>query len=146
MSAGKRLAIGGFVVFAVTAYMAYVGGASSWKYYVTADECARDASSLAGKRVRVSGQVEPGTLQIAPDRSQARFSLAGTQDLLGVICRCQIPDNLAEGVDVVVEGQLGPDSQLVGEKLLTRCASKYESEPASVARTASSETRARQTR
>ena len=134
MTTSKRLALGGIIVFAVTAYMAYVGASTSWKYYVTADECVDDAVTLAHQRVRVSGRVDPGSLQITPDRSQAHFSLAGTHNSLHVVCRCLIPDNLAEGMEVVVEGRLDSGGLLCGEKVLTRCASKYESVETSVAK------------
>jgi cytochrome c-type biogenesis protein CcmE len=127
MTAGKRLAVGGVIVFAVTTYMAYVGASTSWKYYVTADECVDEAATLAHQRVRVSGRVEPGSLHITPDRSQDRFALAGTSHSLRAVCPCLIPDNLAEGMEVVVEGRLDASGRLHGEKVLTRCASKYES-------------------
>jgi len=57
MQTGKRLLLGGLVVAGVTAYMAYVGASSSWQYYVTADECLINKTSLAGTRVRVSGKI-----------------------------------------------------------------------------------------
>jgi cytochrome c-type biogenesis protein CcmE len=38
-----------------------------------------------------------------------------------------VPDNLTEGIEVVVEGKLGADGTLRGDKLLTKCASKYAS-------------------
>jgi cytochrome c-type biogenesis protein CcmE len=36
-----------------------------------------------------------------------------------------VPDNLTEGIDVVVEGTLQQD-RFHGHKVITRCASKYE--------------------
>src|SRR5438093_876374 len=71
MTTGTRLAIGGAVVASVTGYMAYLGAASSWQYYVTVDECAAGASSLVGHPLRVSGRVVPSTLQINDIRSHA---------------------------------------------------------------------------
>ena len=127
MTAGTRLALGGIVVVAATAYMAYVGASDSWKYYLTVDECVAGAGQFMGQRVRVSGQVAADTLQIADDRSQADFSLAGSQGEVQVVCRGLLPDNLAEGCEVVVEGRLEPSGLLRGDKVLTRCASKYES-------------------
>jgi cytochrome c-type biogenesis protein CcmE len=37
-----------------------------------------------------------------------------------------LPDNLVEGIDVVVEGTLEKQGRLRGEKVMTRCASKYQ--------------------
>lgn len=127
MTPAVKLALGAGVVVGVTSYMAYVGASASWQYYLTADECVVRAEQLADRRVRVSGGVAPGSLQVATDRSRASFSLQGATDRLRVVCAGPLPDNLAENTEVVVEGRLDPDGVLRGDKLLTRCASKYES-------------------
>jgi len=127
MSTGRKLVIGGIVVAGVTAYMAYLGAASSWQYYLTVDECLADTTVQPGDRIRVNGKVAPGSLQIAAGRGQADFALQGTEAELSVTCSGPLPDNLAEGIDVVVEGRLEDSGRLRGDKVLTRCASKYES-------------------
>jgi cytochrome c-type biogenesis protein CcmE len=40
-----------------------------------------------------------------------------------------LPDNLAEKMAMVVEGRLDDSGTLHGDKVLTRCASKYQSQP-----------------
>lgn len=126
MTTGRKLAIGGMIVAATTVYLACVGVADSWQYYLTADECLNGTHAFAGQRVRVSGKVAPGTLVVAADRSQAHFALAGTRGDLQVACTGRLPDNLAEGIEVVVEGRFEPSGLLCGDTVLTRCASKYE--------------------
>jgi cytochrome c-type biogenesis protein CcmE len=131
VSPGIKLTIGTAVIVVATSYMAYVGASSSWKYYVTADECAARLSEFTGCRLRVSGGVAPGSLQIHADRSQAAFTLIGRDSSLPVICRGLLPDNFAEGAEVVVEGRIEADGVLHGDKVLTKCASKYaEQRPA----------------
>ena len=127
MRPSVKLALGAGIVIGVTSYMAYVGASASWQYYVTADECAARATQLSGSRVRVSGGVAAGSLHVAADRSQASFDLQGATSRLRVVCTGPLPDNLAENIDVVVEGRLEAGGLLRGDKLLTRCASKYES-------------------
>jgi len=127
MSPSVKLALGAGIVVGVTTYMAYVGASASWQYYVTADECAARAVQLADRRVRVSGGVAAGSLQVASDRSRASFDLQGATKRLRVVCTGPLPDNLAEKIDVVVEGRMEAGGLLRGDKLLTRCASKYES-------------------
>ncbi|MFH1267119.1 MAG: cytochrome c maturation protein CcmE [Planctomycetota bacterium] len=128
MTTGWKLAIGGVVVVGTTAYMAYLGAATSWQYYVTVDECLANADALGGARVRVSGKIAPGSLRISSDRSEADFFLEGTEAALRVISSGPVPDNLAEAVDVVAEGRLAGAGLLKADKVLTRCASKYEPE------------------
>ncbi len=130
LTPGRKLAIGGVVIAGAAVYMAYLGASSSWRYYVTAEECLGSADSLVGSRIRVSGKVSPGTLRIGANRRQASFSLAGTQAQLPVECSGIVPDNLVEDMDVVVEGRLEHRDLLRGDKVLTRCASKYRAENA----------------
>jgi cytochrome c-type biogenesis protein CcmE len=105
--------------------MGYRGAATSWQYYLLVDECVRDAESLQGQRLRVSGRVAAGSLAMADDRSKASFILSGPGHTLRVTCAGPLPDNLAEGMDVVVEGRLQSTDCLHGDKIVTRCASKY---------------------
>lgn len=130
MTTGKKLLIAGAVVASVTGYMAYVGASASWQYYVTPDECLSNAAQFAGHRIRVNGTVVPGSMQIAPDRRHATFSLVGSQGNLQVSCTGSLPDDLARPGEVVVEGRLDESLVLRGDKVLTRCASKYESQGA----------------
>ena len=108
--------------------MAYLGTTASWQYYLTVDECLSDASELATQRMRVNGKVAVGSLQITPDRQRATFQLCGTNSKLPVNCTGPLPDNLAEDMEVVVEGRLDETGRLQGDQVLTRCASKYETQ------------------
>ena len=128
MTTGKKLAIGGVMVAAVTGYMAYVGASTSWQYYLGVDQCLADGRSLIGQPIRVSGKVARGSLWIAADRTKASFCLKGSSASLAVVCPGPPPDNLAEDIDVVVEGRLEDVDVLRAEKVLTRCASKYRSQ------------------
>lgn len=125
---GRKLIVGAAVIVAVTAYMAYLGGSASWQYYLTADECLQQGGSLVGSRVRISGPVAPGTLQVTGGRTEAQFALEAETGLVHVIYSGTLPDNFAEGREVVVEGQLEKPSFLQADLLMTRCASKYKAE------------------
>ena len=126
MTAGKRLALFGAALAGLTAGIAYLSASSSWRYYATVDECLPNLGSFASQRIRVSGKVAVGTLQIAKDRKRATFSLHGSAGDLPVVCDGLVPDNLTEDREVVVEGSLDSSGVLQGDKVLTQCASKYE--------------------
>ena len=125
MSPGLKLTAGALLMAAAIGYLAYLGAASSWQYYLSVDEAVADATHIEGKRIRVSGRVRTGSLTIVDDRRQATFELAGELHTLHATCRCTLPDNLAEDIDVVVEGTLQADG-IHGDKVITRCASKYQ--------------------
>ena len=145
MSIGKKLALAGLVVAGVTVYMAYLGASSSWQYYMTVRECVENAKGSAGRRIRVSGSIAPGSLVIAADRQEARFTLTESGSFLPVVCDGPLPDDLSpdKTADVVVEGRLEGGCTFRGDKLITRCASKYDAKqkrPETVADQRSGET------
>jgi cytochrome c-type biogenesis protein CcmE len=132
MSPGVKLAVGLLVVGTAIGYLGYLGAASSWQYYLTVDEAAADATGLEGQRIRVSGHVTAGSLAVAIDRGQAKFDLAGERRRLHVTCLGPLPDNLAEDIDVVVEGSF-QGGEFHADKVVTRCASKYQPKDAAFA-------------
>ena len=97
---------------------------------MTVKECVENAPEVAGRRIRVSGTIVPGSLVIAPDRQEARFSLSEEGRNLPVVCKGPLPDDLSPGkaMEVVVEGRLEDSCTLHGEKLITKCASKYSAQ------------------
>ena len=129
MNPVSKLYVGGVVVILASTYLAYLGASSSWQFYVTVDELVADIESFYEHRIRVSGRVAPASLRVASNRSQGAFLLEGTQSAVEVEFTGPVADNLAEGVDVVVEGQMRKAGIVQGDKVLTRCASKYASTP-----------------
>ncbi len=127
MTATHRLCVGGIVIATATAYLAYLGASSSWQYYLSVDELMADETSFRDCRLRISGKVAPGSLHIASDRSQGALVLQGAASKLAVEFSGTIPDNLAEGIEVVVEGHMQSAGIVQATKVLTRCASKYSS-------------------
>ena len=112
---------------ASAAYFGTLGAASSWQYYLTVDEAVEQSQVIRASKVRVNGTVASNSLRIADDRKSAEFVLEGLSAQLPVRSSGFVPDNLAEGVEVVVEGRLQEDLVFKGDNVLTRCASKYAS-------------------
>lgn len=126
MTAGRKLVLLGLVLVGATAWFAWQGASGSWQYYLTVDEFLAQAPTLGDVRVRLGGRVAGGSLEIGADRRRAAFELEGTGRRLPVHYAGIVPDNLAEGRDVVVEGRRQGDGAFQADRLLTRCASKYE--------------------
>jgi cytochrome c-type biogenesis protein CcmE len=137
-NAEKKLLIAAVMVTCVIGYMAFVGGSTTWQYYLTVEECRTEGPSLFGKRIRVEGTVTPDSLSIAEGRKSAAFTLKGTEQSLSVVCSGPLPDNLAEGMQVVVEGELQRAGWFQGEHVLTKCASKYQAQASGLAHGAGS--------
>lgn len=136
MSPHLKLAIGAATIVGATIYLAYLGASTSWQYYVLVDECARSPAELVGQRIRVSGRVATGSLSIRSDRGEAVFDLQGQVERIRAVCAGPLPDNLTEDIEVVVEGRLTSAGQIEGDRVLTKCASKYQASGASAANSA----------
>jgi cytochrome c-type biogenesis protein CcmE len=121
----KRLLGAVLIVAGTTAYLAYCASSSGWQYYLTVDECLAGGQDLVGTRVRVSGRIAAGSLEVDGQRTTAAFRLAGTDEAVCVRVRGPLPDGLAAEKDVMVEGRITEPGRLEGHKVLTRCASKY---------------------
>jgi cytochrome c-type biogenesis protein CcmE len=133
MTTGRKLAVASTFVAGAIIFLTYLGASESWQYYLTVDECLKDVSLHGGVCLRVNGKVAGGSLQIARDRRQAVFILQGEKKSLAVTFNGTIPDNLAENMDVVVEGRFENETHFQASKILTRCASKYQSKNAASA-------------
>lgn len=127
MRTGQRLVLGAAVIAAVTGYLAYLGAQTSWQYYLTVDECLESAPELRDARMRVHGRILPQTLRFDDHRQRAWFALEGTTGRLQVECQGPLPDNLTDNMEVVVEGRLSGVQALAGDRVMTQCASKYQS-------------------
>jgi cytochrome c-type biogenesis protein CcmE len=127
MTTPRKLALASILVACAIVYLAYLGAAESWQYYLTVDECLTDVSLHSGSRLRINGKVAGGSLEIAPNQRKADFVLQGAKRSLSVTCIGPLPDNLAENMDVVVEGRLEDQTKFHADKVLTRCADKYQS-------------------
>jgi cytochrome c-type biogenesis protein CcmE len=134
MSPLAKLGLGAAIVAAGTTYLAYLGASTSWQYYLLVDECIQNQDELLGHRMRVTGKIAAHSLQFPDEGRKATFVLYGQRSELQVSCRGPLPDNLQEGIDVVVEGTLERGGLLRGEKVMTRCASKYQASPESDSR------------
>lgn len=125
MRANPKFVMGATMIVAAIAYLAYLGASSSWQYYVLVDECMRQPEQWQGKRLRISGQLAEGSLAVDAEQRTVTFVLSGKECRLAVSYHGGLPDNLHEGMDLLVEGSLRGRDGLEAERIITRCASKY---------------------
>jgi cytochrome c-type biogenesis protein CcmE len=120
-----KFVAGGAVIALALAYLAYVSLGTATVYYLTVGELrARGTSSQI---VRVSGTVEPGS--IVRQGTQVRFAVVDAAGRLPVAYSGVVPDIFAENIDVVVEGRYADADLFRATNLLTKCPSRFESDP-----------------
>ncbi len=122
-----KLTVAALALFGAIGYLAWAGIRDGWVYYLQVDEFVKD-SSYHDQRVRVHGLVSTENFQPNPGLLLAHFDLLGETQLLRINYSGVVPDLFQADQDVVVEGRLDENEVFQADILMTKCASKYESE------------------
>jgi cytochrome c-type biogenesis protein CcmE len=106
------------------------GGISETKtYYKTVAELDQMGNRALEKRLRVGGDVEPGSIVrkgrdvsfvLTQDQMKLRVVYSGSEPL---------PDTFRDGAQALADGKIGPDGVFHASKIQAKCASKYEAKP-----------------
>jgi len=107
-----------------------VGGVKDTKtYYKTIPELERMGRSAQGQRLRVGGDVQPGS--IVKNGVQVAFILHQGAKKLNVVYSGgdPLPDTFKDNAQALADGRLGPDGVFEANKIQAKCASKYEAKP-----------------
>ena len=123
----KRFLIGGLIVFLAVGYLGFMGFRASATYYYEVGELLAQGSSTYGERVRVNGQVAPGSLEQESVGGILRFTMIDidTEESLPVVYQGVVPDTFKVGNEVVVEGALNSDGVFQASTLMPKCPSRY---------------------
>jgi cytochrome c-type biogenesis protein CcmE len=106
-------------------YLAFTGVEESKSYYVTIAELRKMGDDAYSKRLRVAGNVVPGSIQ--RQGSKIRFELVELDQKLAVVYTGSEapPDTFVDNSQALAEGEFGRDGVFHAKKLQAKCASKY---------------------
>ena len=117
------------VIVGLLAWLAMGGISESKTYYKTISELGQMGPQAHGKKIRVGGDVEKGSII----RNGAEVSFVLHQDAvkLKVVYSGNdpLPDTFKDGAQALADGRLGPDGVFQANKIQAKCASKYEAKP-----------------
>lgn len=113
------------VILVSLGYLAWTGVQESKSYYVTIKELQTMDNSRYSKRLRVAGNVVPGTIKRAGTRVE--FTLKEQNLMLPVVYNGTEapPDTFKDDSQALAEGQFGRDGVFHAKQLQAKCASKY---------------------
>jgi len=95
-------------------------------YFVTVGELQAQADKVDGTRVRVGGDVVPGSIQMGGPGEPIRFQVTDGTHAVDVVYREVVPDIFSDHVQVIVEGTFHKGQEFQADTLLTKCPSRFE--------------------
>jgi cytochrome c-type biogenesis protein CcmE len=102
------------------------------EYYKHVDEAQTAQQRLTGKRLRIHGNVVPGSIVHQAGTLDYRFTLESKAPrehaTMAVNFHGIVPDLFKEGAEVIAAGVLGGDNVLKSDRIETKCPSKYETQ------------------
>ena len=117
------------VIIGVLAWLAMGGISESKTYYKTISELSQMGDQAHGKRLRVGGDVEQGSIV----RNGREVSFVMHQDALKLKVVYNgidpLPDTFKDGAQALADGKLASNGVFEASKIQAKCASKYEAKP-----------------
>jgi cytochrome c-type biogenesis protein CcmE len=100
-------------------------------YATPVDKLVADQQAFVGRKVRVEGELVPGTLLKRDQPCEYRFTIHKDDAKLPVrYPQCVIPDGFRDvpsgGVQVTIEGSLTPSGDFQASLVMAKCSSKYD--------------------
>lgn len=122
--------VGGLVIVGLIAYLIVSSISSAGAYYREVGEVLAQRDALAGKNLRVSGNVVIESVTYDAATLDLNFLISDPADAnkqLPVYFHGVKPDQITrEGASAIVEGSLGPNGTVEANNLLLKCPSRYE--------------------
>ena|SRR5438093_12680537 len=123
-----KFVLGSVVIVAALTWLGFVGFQQSKAYYITVDEFQAMQGKYQGKTLKVAGDVVEGSI----DRSKAQLEFVishqGKSLKVQYVGRDVIPDTFKDGSKAVVEGTVIQNGVFQARHIEAKCASKYEAE------------------
>jgi cytochrome c-type biogenesis protein CcmE len=117
------------IVVGTLVWLATAGMSENQTYYKDLAELGRMGDHAYGKRLRVGGDVEAGSIQHVGN--QVRFVLLQEKLKLKVAYTGTdpLPDTFKDGAQALADGKLDKDGVFRAAKIQAKCASKYQAKP-----------------
>ena len=137
-----KFVVGAFAIVLVLIYLGFAGFTESMAYYQTVSELYATKDTSYEKRLRISGDVEPGS--IVREGKVVNFTIATVRDpnthqkdILNIkyVGTDPLPDTFRDYAQAVVAGTYGRDGVFTANSMTAKCASKYEKEVAAGVKT-----------
>jgi cytochrome c-type biogenesis protein CcmE len=107
-------------------YLAYTGVQESKSYYVTIKELRGMDDSVYSKRLRVAGNVVPGSIKRSGLHLEFMLNEEGRTLPVVYTGTEAPPDTFKDDAQALAEGKFGRDGVFHAQQIQAKCASKYQ--------------------
>src|SRR4030088_1026166 len=117
------------VILVSMGFLAYTGVQDRKSYYVTIKELRGMQDQVFSKRLRVAGNVQPGSIK--RNGTRVEFVLMENDQTLSVVYTGTEapPDTFKDDSQALADGSFGRDGIFHAKQLQAKCASKYAPKP-----------------
>ena len=129
MQSRAKFGVGISVIVIALAFLAWLGYGESKTYYHTIAEYQTLQGSARNHRMRISGNVAPGSIRHLPGRVEFVLEEEGKTLPVSYVGSDPLPDTFVDKSQALVEGRPSADGKFVAEHVQAKCASKYEAAP-----------------
>ncbi len=126
MLRGKKVIVAIIIVVLTLSYLVYAGVKETMIYYLTISEMIERVPAVYDNKIRVSGNVVPGSIKKELD-GRLEFVITDGEHNVEVKYKGVIPDVFRDEVEAIVEGTYTPENVFHADLLLAKCPTKYES-------------------
>jgi cytochrome c-type biogenesis protein CcmE len=126
----KFLIAGGVIALAV-AYLIIMGLQNTSEYFLSVSELQQRGATAQNQRIRVSGDLVPGSLAEDTSGVGMHFQIADptSTPLVVEYHGGQVPDIMGDNIEIVAEGKLDGQGTFVASSVLAKCPSRLENAP-----------------
>jgi cytochrome c-type biogenesis protein CcmE len=151
-----RFIVGGILLLCLVGYLVFQmiqATSTTGAYFMTVDELL-STPNVVGQRIRVSGNVVPGSEDWNAQEITLRFvisdqsfdqgngvaegaqanAVAASDDIqqVPIVFYGPRPDNFQRAASAIIEGEMQADGTFLADTLLLKCPSRYEEEPTEI--------------
>jgi cytochrome c-type biogenesis protein CcmE len=128
-----KFGIGAGVIVVSMAFLAWLGYGESKTYYHTIAELQTLKGAELAHRIRVGGNVAPGSIRRMTGRVDFVLEGEGKSLPVSYMGSDPLPDTFIDKSQALVEGNATPDGRFIAQVVQAKCASKYEAAPGGTA-------------
>jgi cytochrome c-type biogenesis protein CcmE len=123
-----KFILGPSVIVLALTWIGYSAFQETRAYFQTVSELYAMADTLGEERLKIAGEVVPGSIQKSAGQVDFVISEGGQLLTVHYVGTDPIPDTFRDYAQAVVDGEYNGNGVFTATKLQAKCASKYERE------------------